>query len=256
MSITLVEVKKLITEMFMKFKIETEEMLKQQENTFINIVSSNTKILNDRLDRVELNILQNSTKIASIAKEVEEIKESLNFHEDLFNKKIKTAIICLAKENLANFKLQNNNNELIRINNKLREIEDRSRRNNLRIDGVLENDNESWAECEKKVKEIFNNILGVKNVNIERAHRIGKVVHNKHRTIILKLLDFKDKTEILNNSSKLKGKNIFIYEDYCKETNIIRKTLHEKMKIERQAGKYAYISYDKLIVRDWNSNKK
>nr|XP_047146186.1 uncharacterized protein LOC124819046 [Hydra vulgaris] len=144
-------------EMFMKFKIETEEMLKQQENTFTNTVSSNTKILNDRSDRVKFNILQNSTKIASIAKEVEEIK-------------------------------------------------------------------------------------------IERAHRIGKVV--------LKLLDFKDNTEILNNSSKLKGKNIFVYEDYCKETNVIRKTLREKMKIERQAGKCAYISYDKLIVRDWNSKKK
>ncbi|XP_065640476.1 uncharacterized protein LOC124819046 [Hydra vulgaris] len=235
-------------EMFMKFKIETEEMLKQQENTFTNTVSSNTKILNDRSDRVKFNILQNSTKIASIAKEVEEIKVSLNFHEDLFNKKIKTAIDCLAKENLANIKIQNNNNELIKINNKLREIEDRSRRNNLRIDGVLENDNESWAECEKNVKEVFNNILGVKNVKIERAHRIGKVV--------LKLLDFKDNTEILNNSSKLKGKNIFVYEDYCKETNVIRKTLREKMKIERQAGKCAYISYDKLIVRDWNSKKK
>nr|XP_047139076.1 uncharacterized protein LOC124814991 [Hydra vulgaris] len=140
--------------------------------------------------------------------------------------------------------------------NKLREIEDRSRRNNLRVEGVKEDDKESWLESEIKVKKIFDEYLGIKDVKIERAHRAVKEDIKKHRTIVVKLLDFKDKEAILRNSSKLKGKNIFINEDFCAETNRIRKDLREKMKIERQSGKFAYISYDKLIVSEWNAKKK
>nr|XP_047122450.1 uncharacterized protein LOC124805947 [Hydra vulgaris] len=124
------------------------------------------------------------------------------------------------------------------------------------IDGIPENDNESWNDCELKVEKIFNDYLGVHNVKIERAHRTGIIENKKHRTIVLKLIDFKDKTEILKNSFKLKGKDIYISEDYCMETNLIRKKLRDRMKVERQAGKYAYIPYDKLIVRDWNTRKR
>ncbi|XP_065684704.1 uncharacterized protein LOC124809419 [Hydra vulgaris] len=229
MAVTLVEIK-MIKDLFTKYKVETEAALKQQENNFINIVSANTKILNERLDKVEKNILENAKKISTLATEVEDIKVSLNFHEELIENKIKTA--------------------------KLREKEDRSRRNNLRVEGVKEDDNESWLESEIKVKKIFDEYLGIKDVKIERAHRAGKEDIKKHRTIVVKLLDFKDKEAILRNSSKLKGKNIFINEDFCAETNRIRKDLREKMKIERQSGKFAYISYDKLIVREWNAKKK
>ncbi|XP_065677376.1 uncharacterized protein LOC124808553 [Hydra vulgaris] len=256
MAVTLVEIKKMIKDLFSKYKVETEAALKQQENNFINIVSANTKILNERLDKVEKSILENAKKISTLATEVEEIKVSLNFHEELIENKIKTALDIFMKSKCTPNEIQNNNTELKKINSKLREIEDRSRRNNLRVDGVKEDDNESWLESELKVKTIFDKYLGIKNVKIERAHRAGKVGIKEHRTIVLKLLDFKYKETILKNSSKLKGKNIFINEDFCTETNRIREDLREKMKIERQSGKFAYISYDMLIVREWNAKKK
>ncbi|XP_065671777.1 uncharacterized protein LOC136089653 [Hydra vulgaris] len=193
MAVTLVEIKKLIKDLFTNYKVETEAALKQQESNFISIVSANTKILNERLDKVEKNVLENAKKVSTLATEVEEIK-----------------------------------------------------RNNLRVDGIKEDDNETWLESEQKVKEIFNEYLDVENVKIERADRAGKKGVNENRTIVLKLLDFKDKEEILRNTSKLKGQNIYINEDYCMETNKIRKELREKMKIERKLGKFAYISYDKL----------
>nr|XP_047133847.1 uncharacterized protein LOC124811999 [Hydra vulgaris] len=236
MAVTLVEIKKMIKDLFSKYKVETEAALKQQENKFINIVCANTKILNKRLDKVEKGILENAKKISTLATEVEEIKVSLNFHEELIENKIKIALDIFMKSKCTPNEIQNNNTELKKINSKLREIEDRSRRNNLRVDEVKEDDNESWLESE--------------------AHRAGKVGIKEHRTIVLKLLDSKDKEAILKNSSKLKGKNIFINEDFCTETNRIRKDLREKMKIERQSGKFAYISYDKLIVRGWNAKKK
>ncbi|XP_065678168.1 uncharacterized protein LOC136093155 [Hydra vulgaris] len=199
---------------------------------------------------------ENAKKISTFATEAEEIKVSLNFHEELIENKIKTALDSFIKNKSTHNEIQNNNIELKKINSKLREIEDRSRRNNLRVEGVKEDDNESWLESETKVKKIFDEYLGIKDVKIERAHRAGKEDIKKHRTIVVKLLDFNDKEAILKNSSKLKGKNIFINEDFCAETNRIRKDLREKMKIKRQLGKFAYISYDKLIVREWNAKKK
>ncbi|XP_065681444.1 uncharacterized protein LOC136095124 [Hydra vulgaris] len=54
----------------------------------------------------------------------------------------------------------------------------------------------------------------------------------------------------------LKGTGIFINEDFSFEINKIRRELSEKMKIERNAGKYAIIEYDKLIKRGVNAIKQ
>ncbi|XP_065642620.1 uncharacterized protein LOC136074242 [Hydra vulgaris] len=133
----LVKIKKMIKDLFTKYKVETEAALKQQESNFLSI----------------------EYKITTL----------------------------ISKKN----------------NSKLREIEDRTRRNNqTRVDGVKEDDNVTWLDSEQKVKEIFNEYLGVENVKIEIAHRAGKKGVKENRTIVLKLLDFKDKEEILRNASK------------------------------------------------------
>ena len=62
-----------------------------------------------------------------------------------------------------------------KVEKKLTDLEDRSRRSNLRIDGVAEEIGESWDDCEQKVKEIFMDKLDLVNsIIIERAHRAKK----------------------------------------------------------------------------------
>ena len=57
---------------------------------------------------------------------------------------------------------------------KLTELEDRSRRNNLRIDGVEETPNETWEICEGKVQDIVKNKLGITaEIEFDRCHRTG-----------------------------------------------------------------------------------
>ncbi|XP_065665549.1 uncharacterized protein LOC136086975 [Hydra vulgaris] len=141
------------------------------------------------------------------------------------------------------------NSEITKIKSKLREIEDRSRRNNLRIDGLKESENENWNKTELKVQKFFEDLLGLKSIKIERAHRTGIRDSKKIRTVVIKLLNYKDKVAILKNVQKLKGKKVYVNEDYCAETILIRKDLKERMKKERELGKFAIISYDKLIVR-------
>ena len=79
------------------------------------------------------------------------------------------------------------------IHNKLAELEDRSRRNNIRIDGIKEPNKESWEECERRVHSMLKERLDIENVEIERTHRAGRKSRNKPRAIVCKILRFKDK---------------------------------------------------------------
>ena len=133
-------------------------------------------------------------------------------------------------------------------------MEDRPRRNNLRIDGIAESNHESWDECKEKVQSVLTNKLGLKDVVIERAHRVAagrKARGDVPRTVVFKLLNFQDKVEIMKNCKNLKNTGIYINEDFCKETNELRKKLWEDVKKLRLDGKYAVIQYNKIVTGDF-----
>ena len=89
------------------------------------------------------------------------------------------------------------------IYNKLVDVEDRSRRYNLRIGGVTERKGETWEQCEGEIQNIFKEKLDLENIDIERANRSkGKTSNNKPRTIVCKLLSYKQKKEVLKNVKK------------------------------------------------------
>ena len=78
--------------------------------------------------------------------------------------------------------------------------------------------------------------LGIEeDILIERAHCTGKIqrndgTRNRKRTIVVKFLNFKDKSRILHTyrEKKLWKKKIFIKEDFLQETASIRKGLQPK----------------------------
>ena len=144
------------------------------------------------------------------------------------------------------------------VTNKLFDLKDRSRRNNLRIDGIPESRNETWEECEEEIQKVFNEKLGVKDVHIERAHRSKRSKSNSNngepRTIVCKLLNYKQKKEILRKIKKLKGSNIFINEKFCYETIQYRKKLWEEVKSLQSQGKIAYLNYQSIVVVPNKSN--
>ena len=116
------------------------------------------------------------------------------------------------------------NDSLADIRDKLTELEDRSRRNNIRIDGIAEEPGETWEECERKVHRLLSEELDINDVVIERAHRVKAYSHEKKnskklrsRTIVCKLLSFVDKARILKNSHPLRGTTYYVNEDFGKE---------------------------------------
>ena len=57
---------------------------------------------------------------------------------------------------------------------KLEYLENQSRRNNIRIDGIPEKDNEAWLNTKTKVKEAIHGKLNLSSEPvIERTHRVG-----------------------------------------------------------------------------------
>lgn len=170
-----------------------------------------------------------NSRIDNIFKDISELKLTSNFHEELFDKKIEniqTKVDVIKEEMMSNSYipetnlLQAPNGPLSEIKKKLVELEDRSRRNNLRIQGVSENLNEDWNTSKIKLKEIISKNLGLdsESIVIERAHRVGKKEEKKGRCIVAKFLNYEDKEMILKNTNKLKGTGVYINEDYSDET--------------------------------------
>ena len=51
-------------------------------------------------------------------------------------------------------------------------LEDHSRRNNLRINGIKQKVGESWEDCEAEVEKLFREKLDIEDkIIIQRAHR-------------------------------------------------------------------------------------
>ena len=92
-------------------------------------------------------------------------------------------------------------------------------------------------------------------IEIERAHRVKRNNRdsntNRHRTIVVKLLRFKDKTKIFQNANKLKGQNIFINNDFSKATlELMKKELMVEVKRLRELSKIAYLNYTAVASRE------
>ena len=58
--------------------------------------------------------------------------------------------------------------------NKLTILEDLSRRNNIRIEGILGSENEGWDVTEEKLRKVIKGELDIENVVIERGHRVKR----------------------------------------------------------------------------------
>ena len=91
-------------------------------------------------------------------------------------------------------------------------------------------------------------------IEIVRAHQTSSrqsntTNGNNPRTIICSLLRYKDKVKILQKANKLKGTNIFINEDFSRETMELFQQLWKEVKAHRDNGRVAYLSYKTFVVK-------
>jgi hypothetical protein len=142
-------------------------------------------------------------------------------------------------------------------------LEGFSRRSNVVLYNVEEEEGENWSRSEKKVLDIFQRFLKLQfeYYSIERAHRIGGKGSNP-RPIVVKFNNYKDKLKVLSRSKYLKGTKIGVAEDYTEEVRKIRVQLKEHLIAARREGRHAVLRFDKLIIEgrsytlDQLSNKR
>lgn len=141
------------------------------------------------------------------------------------------------------------------LEKKVEILEREKKKNNLMIFGLEEKEKSNSGLIEAVVHEIKN--LGVKLEiqEINKVQRVGQKHENgKARPITITLTTFWKRIEILKN--KKKSKTIYITEDFPKHILEIRRSLQDRLKEERNKGNYAYINYDKLVVREDKPNEK
>ena len=214
------------------------EMFHKQEQSILALMSGNNSLTNQRLD--------------NLSKDINDMKESLEFSQNEYDDKFKNVGDKIQnleeKINLMEKELRviqtTKPSWVIETNAKLIDLEDRSRWNNLRFEGIKEHENESWEDCENKIYDLLENKLemDIENVVIERAHRTGKKNKNRSRPIVAQFSFYKDKMNILKNCKKLKNTRFSIYEDFSRETAAIRKEKWQEFLANREKGMISYLN--------------
>ena len=116
---------------------------------------------------------------------------------------------------------------------------------------MKEIENETWEQTEGILQQIIRDILELEGITMERAHRVGNKSNERNtpRTIAAKFSSYKDTQTVLSIAKKIKGKKIYINEDYSKETLEIRKENWQTVKRLRSQGTYAYLVYDRIVTK-------
>lgn len=127
-------------------------------------------------------------------------------------------------------------------------LDNHSRRNNLRIDGVVETPGESWETTEIKCHKLFAD-LNLHNLQVERAHRTGPKQDGQPRTIVVKMRSFKERELVLTKAKQERPRGIYYNEDFSARVSKIRKELRPELQRLRRNGVSAYLSFDRIKYR-------
>ena len=105
---------------------------------------------------IENNLVITKQEIGKLREEINDLKKVLNLLKMFFRRRLQGKFKKVQEDvTYLNDYIEDAEN----IHNKLVELEDRSRRNNLRIDGIKEHNKESWDKCERRVHSMLKERL-------------------------------------------------------------------------------------------------
>ncbi len=142
------------------------------------------------------------------------------------------------------------------LQDKITQLQDHNRRNNLIVGGIPEAPGrETWDQTEEKVKHVLSEDLhldqqAVSNLSIEKAHRLGRRKNDgSSRVIKVQFANWKDKDKVLRKARELRLERPYIREDYSAEVLDARSKLKPGLLAARADQLQAHLSHDKLIVQ-------
>lgn len=216
-------------------------MLEVQQKAYRDCVEILLSDVTSRLRQLEVRNGELVQSLEFTQKEMDSLKEeNKTLKKEISDMKMATSTSTTVDE------------KIDKINNKLDYMEDYSRRNNLRFEGMEEKPNETWEETQHKVQQLLRSKMELGSVQLERAHRIGPSHSGgtRPRTVIARFTRFEDRQQTLRNSSKLKHTNIYVNEDLCEASLQARKAQLPELRKARAEGKVAYFSHTRLVVKE------
>lgn len=189
--------------------------------------------------------------IQSVLSKNIEIQKEIKDNKDLLTQEIAD----LKQEFSKQFQdLKKENDDLKRENNELKEklniIERRAKKYNLIIYGLTE---------EEDNKEDIQNFLAICNDTLKLRctfsdfrdiYRIGKLTEGKTRPLLIEVVNYQLKAEILKNARDLKGTGIFVAQDNTPTDYDNKKILVTNLKLARNHNLQAKIKNYSLLIED------
>ena len=128
----------------------------------------------------------------------------------------------------------------------LTQLEAYGRRENLIMENVEE---QSQENCASVVQGIFKDKLGImKEVKLQRVHRLGKKTSSKNRPIICRFHYYPDRELVWTNRRNLKGTKIVIREDLPEEMEQQGRTLIPYLRVAQEKKLKSTMKGDILLV--------
>jgi hypothetical protein len=141
------------------------------------------------------------------------------------------------------------------LKDKISQLEDFNRRNNIIVGGIPEgNGRETWEDVEEKVRQSIIADLGmaaqaVDKLAIDRASRLGKRRQGGSRPVKVAFANLKDKDSVLRRAREVKPETPYFREDFSIATLDARTQLKPGLLAARDKHLQAYLSHDKLVVQ-------
>ena len=253
---TMKQIKKNFTDMFAEQYKKISELYDAHEKSVSNMIEKNSKMFNERLNNLSQEIKTNYDSIKQLKDNTRDLEESLTVNQDLVEEKLNTL-----KSQMRSIQNEVSENKA-ELKEQLRIQEDRSRRNNIRVDSIAEDENEAWENKENKLRSFLYDELEITyELYIKKVHGVRRREafkfnsNNTPITIVPKFLDYKEKEEVMRRRYKFKDTAYLVREGFSQETVEIRKKLWVQVNKLREDGKYAVIKYDKIVMRDFRPRR-
>lgn len=219
-------------------------LLASQDQAFRTALEVITKQLHEKTNSLEVTVNDLTRSLEFTQKEVEDLKQQVK-HQEREEHKNRETINKLTEI------LQVSGKQVQNLEERCNWQEDYSRRLNLQFVGIEESSGgETWEQTATRVSKLLENKLELPNIELERAHRVGRSIDHRTRPIIARFTRFRDRESVMRNVSKLRGTKIYVNEDLCPASQAIKRAQIPEMKQAKRDGKVAFFRHTKLIIKD------
>ena len=164
--------------------------------------------------------------------------------------------VTLLQKNVHKLTVQNKGlkEENIQLNRRSDNQDSYSRRDNLVIRGIDENDTDIEESCKVVAKNFFTQQLNisadeVEHITIVRCHRLGKKLQHNKRPIIVRFHNYADRELVWSKRFHLKNTRYSLHENYASEVEYRRRLMYPILSAARRSQNYHKVYLNGDILR-------